>query len=304
VGLTSRNPESGKSPGQAVHPAGSGQEIGRKRSAFTPFKGFIMFRKSLTAAASLLALSLATGASAADLPRKSVAPVFAVPVFTWTGFYVGLNAGYGWGESKVDVTQNPNSALFGANPFGYSVKPDGFIGGAQIGYNLQFNALVVGIEADFQFSTMKKSNGFQGLPLNPAGVQAISRSDTTSKMDYFGTIRARLGFTPMDRLLIYGTGGVMFAQMKNDSTTQYNNVPFDPAFRYIGSSSSTKTGYVVGAGAEYAFTNNITAKIEYLYYDLGKQNYIGLRTGPANFSLNYDVKNTGNIVRAGVNYKF
>jgi outer membrane immunogenic protein len=269
-----------------------------------PLMGFVMLRMSLTAAASLLALSIATGASAADLPRKSVAPVFVAPAFTWTGFYVGLNAGYGWGESKVDVSQNPSSALFGADPFGYKVKPDGFIGGAQIGYNYQINAFVVGIEADFQFSTMKKSNGLQGLPLNPAGIQPISRSDTESKMDYFGTIRARLGFTPMDRLLIYGTGGVMFAQVKNESATQYNNVVFDPAFRYVGSSSSMKTGYVVGAGAEYAFTNNITAKIEYLYYDLGKQNYIGLRTGAPTFSLNYNVKTTGNIVRAGVNYKF
>ncbi len=260
--------------------------------------------KALFAAASLLALTIASGASAADLPRKSVAPVFVAPAFTWTGFYVGLNAGYGWGESKVDVTQNPSSAAFGAIPFGYTAKPDGFIGGAQIGYNYQINAFVVGIEADFQFSTMKKTGGVQGLPLTAGGFQPISASQTESKMDYFGTIRGRVGFTPIDRLLVYGTGGVMFANIKNDSFTQYADVVFNPAFRYVGSSSSSKTGYVLGAGAEYAFTNNITAKIEYLYYDLGKSNYIGLRTGAANFSVNYDVKNTGNIVRAGVNYKF
>jgi outer membrane immunogenic protein len=265
-----------------------------------------MMRKMIISTASLLALTLATGALAADLPRKTVAPVFAqVPAFSWTGFYVGLNAGYGFGETKVNVTQNPSSALFGANPFDYKTKPAGFIGGAQIGYNYQINAFVLGIEGDFQFSTMKKSGGVVGLPLNPAGFQAASYSDTESKMDYFGTLRARLGFVPMDRLMIYGTGGLMFANVKNNSVTQYNNVVFDPAFRYAGSASSMKTGYVVGAGAEYAFTNNITAKLEYLYYDLGKQNYFGARVAGVNgFSLNYQTKNTGNIVRAGVNYKF
>jgi outer membrane immunogenic protein len=261
--------------------------------------------KKLVLLASSLVLSVGA-ASAADLPRKSVAPVFApVPVFTWTGFYVGLNAGYGFGESNVDASQNPSSAGFGANPFGYKVKPDGFIGGAQIGYNYQVNSIVFGLEADFQISTMKKTGGIVGLPLNPTGLQALSPSDTTSKMDWFGTIRGRIGFTPVDRLLIYGTGGVMFAGMKNETTTQYSGPAFNPAFRYVGSSNSSGVGYVVGAGLEYAFTNNWTMKAEYLYYDLGKQNYLGspLAANPP-FSLNYSVKNTGNIVRAGLNYKF
>jgi outer membrane immunogenic protein len=256
-------------------------------------------------AASLVSLSMVTAASAADLPRKSVAPTFAaVPAFSWTGFYVGLNGGYGFGESRIGVTQNPSSALFGADPFSYKSKPAGFIGGVQAGYNYQFNNIVLGVEADLQYSGMRKTGRIQGLPLNPAGIQAISASETQSKMEYFGTLRARLGFVPAEQLMIYATGGVMFASMKNNSFTQYNNAVFDPAFRYIGSSGSSGVGYVVGAGLEYALTNNWTMKAEYLYYDLGKRSYVGVSTPATAFTVNYSVRNSGNIIRAGVNYKF
>jgi outer membrane immunogenic protein len=258
-------------------------------------------KKLLLATAAFAALS--TAASAADLPRKSVAPVIAVPLFTWTGFYVGLNAGYAWNDSKLDVSGNPSPAAFGAPPFSFKGNPDGFIGGAQIGYNYQFNAIVVGIEADIQYSSIKKTFGVLGLPII-GGFQPNSISENASKMEWFGTIRGRLGFTPIDRLLIYATGGVIFADVKNNTRTHYNN-QVGQTFNYVGSSGSSRTGYVVGGGLEYAFTNNLTAKLEYMYYDLGKTTHLSLPVA-ANppFSLNTQVKTTGQLVRVGVNYKF
>jgi outer membrane immunogenic protein len=251
----------------------------------------------LTSAFAVLALSSAS--YAADFTAETTA------VYEWSGFYAGLNAGYGFGGTTVNVTQNPNSVLFGADPFDYKINPAGFIGGAQVGYNYQVNAFVFGVEGDFQFSSIKKTDGIVGLPLNPSGSQPISASETKSTIDYFGTLRARLGYTPTDRFMIYGTGGLIFANVQNESFTQYNNAIFDPSFRYVGSESSLKTGFVIGAGTEYAFTNKITAKLEYLYYDLGKQTYTGTPlSGVSAFSVNYQTKNVGNIVRVGLNYKF
>ncbi len=208
---------------------------------------------------------LATGlvAQAADIPSRREAPpapFASVPVFTWTGFYVGANAGYSFGRFTRD------GRLFD--------DPDGFSGGGQIGYNYQIGQFVVGLEADLQASDLKANGGL----LLPAGSQA--------KVDYFGTVRGRLGITAFERALLYVTGGYAYGQGKL-------SIPL------FGSDDNMHSGYALGAGVEYALTNNWTIRGEYLYTDLEEKTYTtptGVLLGRAGGEFS--------TIRAGVNYKF
>ncbi|MGL4729122.1 MAG: outer membrane protein [Bosea sp. (in: a-proteobacteria)] len=266
----------------------------------------------MTVAVAALASAFATGAAlAADLPSRSVAPaapVFAPPAFTWTGFYVGANAGYGFGgggEAKTNGTQGfSNLVPPGIAPGALKVDGEGFIGGGQIGYNYQINRFVLGLEADLQYVDNKKSSGFIGAPI--LGTQLNTSAE--SELRYLGTLRARLGYTPLDRLMIYATGGLAYGDVK--STGNVTGVQ-NAALVWNGSKSDIKFGYTVGAGAEYALTNNWTLKTEYLYYDLGNSNVAALGNGAvrgvaALNGVDYlsRVETKGHIVRAGVNYKF
>jgi len=233
--------------------------------------------KKLLLATAALAV-MATAASAADLPQRQVAPapyVPVVPAFTWTGFYLGLNAGYAFSNSdKINFSDT--------TPFAGSIKAsrDGFIGGAQAGYNWQFGSMVVGAETDIQYTDLKK-RGYLGAD--------TARVDTS----YLGTVRARLGFVPMDRALLYVTGGLAYGDTKLEA---YN------AGLGVGASKrDTNVGWTLGAGVEYAITNNITTKLEYLYYDLGDTK-LAFSNGVD--STSYKANNNGSIIRAGLNYKF
>ncbi|GGF88469.1 membrane protein [Azorhizobium oxalatiphilum] len=197
----------------------------------------------------------AAPAMAADMARAPVvaAPIVsaAPPVFSWTGFYIGANAGYAWG-SGTGVADS------------FASSPDGWLAGGQVGYNYQFqNNMLIGLEADVQAADIGGGNAF-----------------ASSKMDSFGTVRARLGYA-FDRVLPYVTGG--FAWGNNKITA--------PGY----SQSDTLTGWTAGAGVEYALTNNWTARAEYLYTDFGKSNYDGL-LGEAGLN--------SSTARLGVNYKF
>ncbi len=255
-----------------------------------------------------LGFAIATSASAADLPSKTV-PTFVAPkpVFTWTGAFVGLNAGYAFGDGRAQTTGTPAFLTLvgpGIVPNGLDTKPDGFIGGGQVGYNLQFGALVAGVEADLQFADLKKSSSFVGAAV--LGTQLTTSAG--SEITYLGTARARLGFTPFDRLLIFGTAGLAFGDVKNNGSVTGVQAP---ALQWTGTRSDTKFGYAVGGGLEYALTDNLTAKGEYLYYDLGKTTVTALgnpavRGVGALDGIDYvaRVENRGSILRAGVNYKF
>ena len=228
-------------------------------------------KKFLLASGSFLAMSAMV--SAADLPRKSPPSpvVYAPPAFSWTGFYAGVNAGYGFGGTTG-----------GSNLF---TDPSGFIGGGQIGYNYQLpNNIVLGIETDIQYS---------GLSNDRANVFGTSSRFT---QDYFGTVRGRVGYafngtgTILDRTLFYGTGGFAYG----DDRFRLGNLRSD----------QTQLGYAVGGGVEYAITNNFTAKLEALYVNLGKDTYSfgvqGNSVGPVSTSAGTEF----GLVRAGLNYKF
>jgi outer membrane immunogenic protein len=214
--------------------------------------------KKFAVIAGLSAALIASAASAADLGyRKSAPPsITRAPIFTWTGFYVGANLGYGFGK----VTGRSGPAF---------KDPSGIIGGGQIGYNYQIGQIVLGAEADLSATGIHASNSAIGV----AGAKV--------SQPYLGTARVRAGYA-IDRFMPYLTGGFAYGG------THYK-VPG------VGASTTTNYGYALGGGVEYAFTNNITAKLEGLYVDLADKR-----------ALNGAVKGgteTG-VIRAGVNYKF
>ena len=245
---------------------------------------------TLFGSAATVGLFLSTAAHSADLPPRRVAPapyVAAVPAFTWTGFYVGVNAGYGFGSSG-----GFNDPTYGTVT-GPSSDNGGFVGGGQFGFNYQLtpgSGFVVGLEADFQAAKLG-SNGASYV------VGSTPYYDVGSSLDWFGTVRGRLGYA-FDRLLVYGTAG--FAYGGGSTNTSYASI-----YPYT-LSDSTRTGYAAGGGVEYAFTPNITGKIEGLYvkldrgnagstyYDTGTNAYYGTGRTQDDFG----------VIRAGLNYKF
>ena len=240
----------------------------------TKFSGFL--------AAGALALS-GVSAMAADLPVRAPAPapLLAVAPFSWNGFYVGLHAGYGFARGDTVGIHT--------------------VGGGQIGYNIQYGSLVYGIEGDISFSSDSKTatGVINFLPVDPRSI-ANGRATARAKDDVFGSIRGRLGFAA-DRFLFYVTGGVGFTQVKYSLATRF------PAAGVIvggpagtGSSSSTRAGFVLGGGVEYAFTNNWTARVEGLYHDVRKRR-VRNTVGNNDFTI---ATQSHSVVRAGVNYKF
>jgi outer membrane immunogenic protein len=224
-------------------------------------------RKILIATAALIALI--NSALAADLPNVKGPPVFTPPpAFSWTGFYVGANAGAAWGDfdNSYMVPGSPSPPNFlpadaaalstnGSNTF----RPVGFTGGAQVGYNYQINALVLGVETDFDYLGLRKATS--GTFTTPfAGPVTSSTSVSTS---WLYTLRPRIGVT-VGPALLYATGGLAVAE---EHVSEANI--FDPAFANAGSdifsASQARVGWVVGGGAEYRIDDHWSVKGEYLY---------------------------------------
>lgn len=230
--------------------------------------------------ASVAAMATVSQALAADLgPYRPPAPppeayIERPSMFSWRGFYAGLNGGYAWGSGGSTFVDN--GVVAGRLD---AIDPDGWFGGAQLGYNAQFGSFVLGVEGDFQ------GTGIDGSSLDSIGGSAFRSS---SDMNWFSTLRARAGFAA-DRVLIYVTGGVAWADV------DYSLYDFDHATRYSG--GDTLTGYAVGGGVEWALANNWTFKGEYLYIDLDDAKFTGGGT-----SASFD--NAFHTVRFGLNYKF
>lgn len=254
--------------------------------------------KSILSAIALVALG--GSALAADLPSRT-APVYApiAPIFTWTGFYVGANAGASFATFDTTVVGTAANTIGNVaalrRPQSFSTDKTGFIGGGQVGYNYQIGSIVLGAEADLQYTDVKSTNAFLGT----SGATSVFRQE----MEYLGTVRLRAGYA-VDRFLVYATGGLAYGEVKNNATFFSATVPGQ--IDYFGSRSDMQVGYTVGGGVEYAFTNNLSAKAEYLYYDLGKKNNpVNLTAaGPAGGSYVARNETSGHIVRVGLNYRF
>jgi outer membrane immunogenic protein len=275
------------------------------------------------------AMSLfATGALAADLAARPYvkAPVLVDPVWSWTGFYVGGNGGYSWGRSRTDVSYfNSATGAPIAPPAGSITNAafdmNGGIAGGQAGYNWQSTNWVFGIEGDLQWSGEKGSAGYSCvgtaaapvagpcLPtftfLPPGGLAGTTLT-VDQKLQWFGTVRGRVGILATPKVLFYGTGGVAFGEIKTTGTlSSFSTVaPFGP-IASVGSSSTTRVGWTAGVGVEGKITQNWSAKLEYLYMDLGR-----FSTGPFTLSpvlpisANVSSHFTDHILRAGINYQF
>jgi outer membrane immunogenic protein len=216
-------------------------------------------KKFLLAGIGILALGVAS-ASAADIQRRQMpakAPAYVTPPFSWTGPYIGIYGGGGWGHSEF-------SSPFATGSF----NVDGWLAGGTLGYNYQIGQVVLGIEGDGGWSNIRGS-----------ATCAITLSCET-RNNWLATVRGRVGYA-FDRFLPYVTGGVAFGDVKTSITG-------------FGDTHDTRTGWTVGGGIEASIAGPWSAKIEYLYVDLGNTNSF----------LGSNADFTTNIVRAGINYRF
>jgi outer membrane immunogenic protein len=293
--------------------------------------------RSLVASIALLVV-IGGPAMAADLKPVYKAPVYKAPVdpgWNWTGFYLGGNGGYSWGRGSTDFTEsstvtsvltnttaagtplvgNGTTAITTTSIGGSSTaNMNGWLGGGQIGYNWQYDRRwVFGLEADIQGTGQRGDITFCGTAGCPTGSQFGTAS---LKLPWFATFRGRLGVT-MDRVFLYGTGGLAVGNVKADYTSGLIGGPLSTF-----SANTTRVGWVLGVGGETFLDRHWTFKIEYLYMDLGNVDAALASTGTVvtpiliNSDFNrfittttantaaFHTHVTDNILRAGINYKF
>jgi outer membrane immunogenic protein len=278
-------------------------------------------------------LAASGSAFAADIAVKAPPPAPA-PVYNWTGWYAGVNAGASFGSVKTDFNAPVTIAVTEAGGTGTGTTgfagsntehPSGFIGGGQIGYNWQYSPLIiVGLEADFQGALERDSNtltsdfrfsiGGPGFTAFPAGSTVL---DYQTKIDWFGTVRARIGYVwGNGNVLSYVTGGLAYGKVDVEGTSTVSAVltslsPVTQAFSH----SQVNAGWTVGYGTEGRLGNsNWTWKVEGLYVDLGTLDATGSGgavTGTVGFTTSVTAGPvtthshfTDGILRAGLNYQF
>ena len=293
-----------------------------------------------SASVALLAAS-AAGASAADLPGRSsaLAPAPVYNNYNWTGLYVGLNAGGTFGNSNRCGSFAPYSNANGLPVAGFlpncaitGVRNSGFTGGGQIGYNWQSGNIVYGVEGDIDFLNGGRRRGGNTIvtggatPANFAGTYVVSNGGG-SNGNAFGTARLRVGYA-FDRFLVYVTGGAAFGGRSiGNSSAAFYPAPLAVApgnqfssYSSVGGGSNNRVGYALGAGLEYALTNNWSVKGEYLYANFGggrgNRAYactnvgLGIIAGTCAAQAGNTFISTGrsrndfSLLRVGVNYKF
>jgi outer membrane immunogenic protein len=235
------------------------------------------------------ALSMAAPALSADLPSRAPPPVYIppAPIFTWTGFYLGGQVGYAWGTQKANV-EFPTGIIFASR------SAEGVIGGGHVGYNYQVNQWVLGVEGSVDGTSLSKTFTPSGtiFPLFPAfGVTY------KTEVPIQGSIRGRLGVA-WDRVLLYATGGVAFAGVDATYTSPVRSL----------SRSTTRVGWTVGGGLEYAVTNNWSVRVEYRYSDFGAySNDVGAvftPAGVADIPARVNRQFTQHQVQGGITYHF
>ena len=268
-----------------------------------------------------------TSALAADLPVRTYtkAPVYVDPGYNWSGFYVGGNIGYSWGHAATDGNQTgtqsvseftaitnilipgfPVVTTLPTTPLSGRANVNGFIGGGQAGYNWQRGTWLFGLEGDIQGSGERGSSDVCAITAGCATGTGLFTANY--QLDWFGSVRGRIGFLPTDRVLLYATGGLAYGGLSATA-------PLIPL-----SWGSNGVGWTVGAGAEAAIDHNWSIKLEYLYMDLGDvgdgttsattvvtQPGVPIRrttVTTTTFTSAFGTRFTDNILRVGVNYRF
>ncbi|MBT3070591.1 porin family protein [Rhodomicrobium sp. Az07] len=258
-------------------------------------------KKIILGVASVVALS--SSAFAADLYKGGSlkdAPVYEAPA-TWTGFYLGVHGGYGFGDLDGRVYYNPGTPVYDIADK-QKTQFDGGFGGGQIGYNKQISSIVLGIEADISGSAIEGKDTFTTKSYWGNGAGTYSKTfDAT--VDYFGTVRGRIGYA-FGGVLPYVTGGFAWGHVELDNTVFGNG---EGAVTDKGNADATLTGWTAGGGLEAALTGNWSLKTEYLYVDLGDEDFhvIGKKTNGNVFDTDhYKGDVTFHTVKLGLNYKF
>jgi outer membrane immunogenic protein len=257
-----------------------------------------MYRKLLLASVGAIALT-GSAAFAADLPSRAPPPVYLPPppIFTWTGIYIGGQVGYAWGNGSnnfngFDPFFNGGQGVFLNSSVGGT--PNGVIGGGHVGYNYQINQWVLGLEGTVDGTSLSNT----AVATFPDG----SSLNAHSNADIQGSIRGRLGVA-WDRALIYATGGVAFGGFNTNVSFNGNGAAGVPFFAN-GSVSSTRTGWTVGGGIDYAVTNNWSIFAEYRYTNFGSIRENNFGALPIGFVFNGSRQLNQNQVQVGFSYKF
>jgi outer membrane immunogenic protein len=222
----------------------------------------MQFRKVFAAVTGLM-LFAGSSAYAADMPVKAPpAPYIPAPVWNWTGFYIGVNLGGTWADTNSE---------------NFTGDMSGVVGGGQIGYNWQINNVLLGVEGDFNGTSLKNDTNLSiaGIPFSTSG-----------KLPWFATARGRLGWVD-GPWLVYATGGAAWVNFEADVSAPGGTI----------SDHTTKTGWTAGGGVEWMFLPKWSAKLEYLFVDTDT-------TEVTLFGTTFDARARQNIVRAGLNYHF
>jgi outer membrane immunogenic protein len=233
------------------------------------------------------AFAISAPASAADMPIK--APVIAAPIpFSWTGIYIGVHGGADWFDKDWFASLTPINIAGGCPGCPTTVgahSASSWLAGGQIGFNYQFQSIVAGIEAQASWTRLEASN---------PNLLAPAFITNHSKTDFIGTLAGRLGYA-WDHALVYAKGGGAWAHDQFFTSTTVSPV--------AQSLTETRWGWMAGVGFEYAFTNNWSAKIEYDYLDFGRRRET-LQPVVAAGPFEYDIKQTIQLVKVGINYRF
>jgi outer membrane immunogenic protein len=287
-----------------------------------------MKRLSLFAVAFVL-VAMSGAAFAADLTPAYKAPLYKAPpaaVWNWTGFYIGANGGYGWGRWD----SNSIAAIF---PDGVTTNADpdvqGWFGGVTAGYNWQANQQwVLGVEGDFDWSGEKASDSSSSTTSAPSPIgtglcdihapcttTAVTTTANKWEKPWFATLRARAGFLVEPTWLVYGTGGLAFAETKFSTSSATTTTTTDGVGDIVNpnspfltgspvttsaafSESQDRVGFAVGGGVEKLLAQNWSVKAEYLFMDFGKHTFLAGTGDDTSINL------VENVIRVGVNYHF
>ncbi len=249
--------------------------------------------KKIALAAVALSLVSAGAASAADMAVKAPPPPVVAP-YSWTGCYVGVEGGGSWGRNR-SISNGTNNGT--ANGTLGSLKSEGdFSGGivgGTVGCNYQVNQWVFGIEGDYSWSGAQGSSNLVFPPFVAAFREDVSQN-------YIATIRGRLGWAFRPALMVYGTAGAAFADLR---IHEFNPTAALGSAANIGAAETHQyAGWTAGVGIEWGFAPNWSAKFEYLYMDLGHQDFFA--TTVTSCCTFQNTRLTDNVVRAGINYRF
>jgi outer membrane immunogenic protein len=278
--------------------------------------------RAVSLIAAVAAIGFAQVGSAADMPVKGplAKAAAAAGIQTWSGFYVGGNFGYSWGDSPTRAAVGPFAPaapfpfVLSSQQVSFPLKPEGIIGGAQLGYNYRLNNWILGIETDFQLTDQgdnyQRTIAFLGVPcvtVNP-GCNLTNTTKIEAKLDWLGTLRGRIG-QDWNGMLFYATGGLAYGKVKVSGT---NTLVVDEltglgsaTYRTPFSHSTTKAGWALGGGFEGSVgASGWSWKLEYLHIDLGSAviansgggSVPAIAVGPAKFR--------DDILRFGINYQF